>query len=195
MFRRLALSRRLAQQGSTCTSNATGSTEASTTYGLRLFGHELSDSAIFFLKALQLVGVIYCVKTYGFDFNTTWGASMSPLIREDGNIVLVDKITPRFTGWKKGDVVVAAVPTDGHLVLKRICGMPGESVPVDRLGKRHVTVGPGATWLLGDNRSASLDSRNYGSVPMALIQGRVAAIVWPPSDFRVLSQDDNKLSV
>jgi signal peptidase I len=107
---------------------------------LKLFGYELSESAIYFLKALQLVGVLYCVKTYGVDFNTTWGASMSPLIREDGNVVLVDKITPRFTGWKKGDIVVAAVPTDGHLVLKRICGMPGEAVPVDRLGKRTITV-------------------------------------------------------
>jgi signal peptidase I len=113
---------------------------------------------------------------------------MSPLIREDGNVVLVDKITPRFTGWKKGDIVVAAVPTDGHLVLKRICGMPGEAVPVDRLGKRTITVPQGSTWLLGDNRGASLDSRNYGPVPMALIQGRVAAVVWPPSDFRFLER-------
>ena len=150
---------------------------------LSLFGREMSESAFMFLKGLQLVGVLYCMKTYGIDFSTTWGASMVPLIREDGNIVLVDKFTPRFTGWKKGDVVVSAVPTDGHLVLKRICGMPGESMPV---GKRFVTVPQGQAWLLGDNRAASLDSRNYGPVPMALIQGRVAAVVWPPSDFRFL---------
>jgi inner membrane protease subunit 1 len=158
--------------------------------GLKFFGYELSESSMMFLKALQLVGVLYCVKTYGVDFNTTWGASMSPLIREDGNIVLVDKITPRFTGWSKGDVVVAAVPSDGHLVMKRICGLPGESVPVDRLGKRHITVPPGSTWLLGDNRPASLDSRNYGAVPMALLQGRVAAVIWPPSDMRLITSGD-----
>lgn len=116
---------------------------------------------------------------------------MSPLIKEDGNIVLVDKITPRFTGYKKGDVIVAAAPTDGHLVLKRLCGMPGESVAVDRLGKRYITVPQGQAWLLGDNRPASLDSRNYGPVPMALLQGRVAAVLWPPSDFRLLSHKDN----
>ena len=150
---------------------------------LRLFGKEVSESAHMFLKGLQLVGVLYCVKTYGVDFSTTWGASMVPLIKEEGNIVLVDKLTPRWTGWRRGDVVVAAVPTDGHLVLKRIAGMPGEEMAV---GKRSVVVPPGQTWLLGDNRPASLDSRSYGPVPMALIQGRVAAIVWPPSDFKIL---------
>ena len=154
--------------------------------GFSFFMRPLSGSAVTFLKALQLVGVIYCVKTYGFDFSTTWGASMLPLIREDGNIVVVDKLTPRFTGYKKGDVVVAAVPTDGHLVLKRICGVSGESVAVDRIGKRHITVPQGQAWLLGDNRPASLDSRNYGPVPVALIQGRVAAVLWPPSDIKII---------
>ena len=100
----------------------------STTPQLTFFNRPVSEGAMYFLKGLQLVGVIYCVKTYGMDFNTTWGASMSPLIREDGNIVIVDKLTPRFTGYRKGDVVVAAVPTDGHLVMKRICGTEGESV-------------------------------------------------------------------
>lgn len=144
---------------------------------------------MYFLKALQLMGVLYCVKTYGVDFSTTWGASMAPLIREDGNIVVVDKISPRFTGYKKNDVVVAAAPTDGHLVLKRVCGTAGESVSVDRLGVRHITVPQGHAWLLGDNRPASLDSRNYGPVPVALFQGRVAAVVWPPSDWKFLCNE------
>ena len=156
-------------------------------YSLSVFGKPLSEGATYFIKALQLVGVLYCVKTYGLDFSTTWGASMAPVIREDGNIVVVDKLSPRFTGYKKGDIVVAAAPTDGHLVLKRICGLQGESVSADRLGKRYIVVPPGQAWLLGDNRAASLDSRNYGPVPVALIQGRVAAVVWPPSDFKVLS--------
>ncbi len=155
---------------------------------LSLFGKPVSEGAQYFLKGLQLVGVLYCVKEYGMDFNTTWGASMSPLIKEDGNIVVVDKLTPRFTGYKKGDVVVAAAPTDGHLVMKRICGLEGESVTADRLGRRFITVPQGQAWLLGDNRSASLDSRNYGPVPVASFEGRVAAVVWPPSDFRLIGE-------
>lgn len=139
-----------------------------------------SDNPQLFVKALQLVGVLYCVKTYVVDFSTTWGASMEPLIKENGNIVVVDKLSHRFgSGLKKGDVVVSGVPTDGHLVLKRICGMAGDSVQV---GTRFITVPPGHVWLLGDNRVASLDSRNYGPVPAALIQGKVSAIVWPPAD-------------
>lgn len=155
---------------------------------LSVFGKPLSEGAQHFLKGLQLVGVLYCVKTYGMDFNTTWGASMAPLIKEDGNIVVVDKFSPRFTGYRKGDVVVAAAPSDGHLIMKRICGLEGESVSVDRLGRRFVTVPQGQAWLLGDNRPASLDSRNYGPVPVASIQGRVAAVVWPLSDMRLIPE-------
>jgi inner membrane protease subunit 1 len=156
---------------------------------LRLFGEPVSEGAQYFLKGLQLVGVLYCMKEYGMDFNTTWGASMAPLIREDGNIVLVDKLTPRFTGYKKGDVVVAAAPSDGHMIMKRICGLEGESVSADRIGRRFVTVPQGQAWLLGDNRPASLDSRNYGPVPVAAIQGRVAAIVWPPTDIKLIGSE------
>jgi mitochondrial inner membrane protease subunit 1 len=146
-------------------------------------GRPISESSDHLIKVVQLIGVLYCVKTYGFDFSTTWGASMEPLIKEGGNIVVVDKLSHRFTGLKKGDVVVSGVPTDGHLVLKRICGLPGDSVSV---GVRTVTVPQGHVWLLGDNRSASLDSRKYGPVPIALVQGKVGAIVWPLSDVALL---------
>ena len=38
----------------------------------------------------------------------------------------------------------------------------------------------------GDNSESSVDSRVFGEVPEGLIEGRVAAVVWPPWRFRLL---------
>jgi inner membrane protease subunit 2 len=40
----------------------------------------------------------------------------------------------------------------------------------------------GFCWIEGDNEENSLDSANtHGPVPLALIQGRVSYVMWPPS--------------
>lgn len=54
---------------------------------------------------------------------------MERLTKLSGNIVIVDKFTHRISGVKKGDFLVSGVPTDGHLVLKRICGSAGRECP------------------------------------------------------------------
>jgi hypothetical protein len=66
-------------------------------------GRPISESSDHLIKAVQLIGVLYCVKTYGFDFSTTRGASMEPLIKEGGNVVVVDKLSHRFTGLSSRD--------------------------------------------------------------------------------------------
>ena len=38
----------------------------------------------------------------------------------------------------------------------------------------------GCCWIEGDNPSCSNDSRSFGPVPLALIEARVAAVIWPP---------------
>ncbi|KAK9463182.1 peptidase S24/S26A/S26B/S26C [Lipomyces oligophaga] len=49
---------------------------------------------------------------------------------------------------------------------------------------RYIKVPEGHLWLLGDNASASLDSREYGPVPMGLVLGKVIfAVYWGPFDF------------
>jgi signal peptidase I len=42
-------------------------------------------------------------------------------------------------------------------------------------------VGPSSVWVLGDARDASLDSRTFGAVPLASLEGQVLLRVWPPS--------------
>ena len=126
-------------------------------------------------------------------------ASMAPAVGV-GDTVLVDRVTPRLTGWHRGDVVTLRAP-DGELVLKRIVGLPGETVTMedtvvvvdgrevpepyadnghlDGVYAGPVTVAPGAYFVLGDNRGASVDSRNYGTVREDALTGRLIAS-WTP---------------
>lgn len=73
--------------------------------------------------------------------------SMFPTIAE-GEYILIDKLTPRFTDYEYGDVVVFEPPgtttfeTDGIPFIKRIIGLPGDTVTLEN-GRVFVTR-PGA---------------------------------------------------
>lgn len=79
-----------------------------------------------------------------------------------------------------GDLVVAVSPTNpARAVCKRVLGLPGDTLHFDPRDDNSpmVTVPRGHVWLAGDNINNSTDSRHYGSVPMALLRGRVVARV------------------
>ena len=84
------------------------------------------------------------------------------------------------------------------LSVKRVIGIPGDKVIRDRRrlqndqnSKRlglarvadEVTVPAGQIWVEGDNWRNSLDSNDFGTVPINLVTGKATAIVWPPSRF------------
>ena len=70
-------------------------------------------------------------------------SSMLPTI-VDGEYILIDKLTPRFGGYEYGDVVVFNPPsgsgldTEGIPFIKRIIGMPGDTVSLEN-GRVFVT--------------------------------------------------------
>ena len=70
-------------------------------------------------------------------------SSMVPTI-VDGEYILIDKLTTRFDGYHYGDVVVFTPPsgsglsTDGIPLIKRIIGMPGDTVTLEN-GRVFIT--------------------------------------------------------
>jgi signal peptidase I len=122
--------------------------------------------------------------------------------------VLAARIVYDFRSPARGDVVVFKAPplaktqcTEGGTFVKRIVGLPGEVVSERRGvvyidGKRLVEhyVDPSRrdrttkTWprvpahqyfVMGDNRAASCDSREWGTVPRGNIVGPVVGLYWP----------------
>lgn len=124
---------------------------------------------------------LHFVTEYGVDITMTIGPSMLPTLNLSGDTLLVDRrmnlpsylYSPR--PLRVGDVVVCKSPQDvTHTVCKRVVGLGGDLV---QDGKRRVPVGK--VWLEGDNKFNSTDSRYYGPVPLALIEGKVVCRLWP----------------
>ena len=127
--------------------------------------------------------------------------SMAPTLRP-GDHVLANKLAYRLGEPRRGDLVVFHPPVPGGLMLKRIVALGGDRVGIED-GVLHVNgravrepfvdhrlvdsvyfgpvrVAAGAVFVMGDRRSESLDSRDFGSVARRRIVGRVDLRIWPP---------------
>ncbi|KAG6553570.1 hypothetical protein Mapa_004483 [Marchantia paleacea] len=112
------------------------------------------------------------------------GPSMLPTFNVAGDILLLEHLSVKFEKVRSGDVVMARSPVNPRvMVCKRVLGLEGDRVivlPTNSKGHiRHVVVPKGHVWLQGDNIYNSTDSRHYGPVPYALIQGKVCYRIWP----------------
>jgi signal peptidase I len=127
--------------------------------------------------------------------------SMEPTLMP-GEHVLADKLSYRLGGPHRGDLVVFRAPRSDDVLLKRVVALPGQRVGIEDAvlvvdGRRPrepyvtdrrlidgeyfgpITVPAGAVFVLGDRRSDSIDSRDFGAVPESRLIGRVDARVWP----------------
>jgi signal peptidase I len=129
------------------------------------------------------------------------GQSMEPNLYSDQRLV-VEKVSYRFHGPQRFDIVVLELPSQGdELLIKRVIGLPGETIEIrdghvyingqqlqesftdditqpGRYGE--VTVPPLHVYVLGDNRDRSNDSRSFGPVPIESVVGRAWLSYWPP---------------
>lgn len=149
-----------------------------------------------FLAAVLVFGVI---RPFVAEVFLIPSASMSPTL-EVGDRVLASKLAYRIGEPQRGDLAVFKDP-EGELAIKRVVGLPGDTVSVwdgvvrvNGKPKREPYVdyeltdttfhGPekipaGHVYLMGDNRSNSLDSRNFGPVSRKDLAGQVLLRVLP----------------
>lgn len=124
---------------------------------------------------------VHIFNDYFYAIHNTWGISMVPTIRPDGDSVIVSKYYRHGRGVKVGDIVSFLHPFDHDIrASKRVIGMPGDFVMRDSPDKGRgmmVQVPEGHCWVVGDNLTWSRDSRMYGALPLGLVRGKIVAII------------------
>lgn len=141
------------------------------------------------------------------------GASMEPNF-EDGEYLVIDEISYRFGEPQRGEVVVFRFPGNrSQFYIKRIIGLPGETIEIKNqqiiienqsspsgfildessylqsipaMGDYQITLKDDEFFVMGDNRTASYDSRRWGPLPKKDLIGRAWLRAWPASRAQVV---------
>ena len=117
---------------------------------------------------------------------------------EDGQILLLYKLA----NVDYGDIVVLDEEKEGEIIIKRIIGMPGDTVSIrdntvyvngeeveedyaygETSDYEEITLDYDEYFILGDNRPISKDSRYFGPVKEDEIIGKVIFRLWPFNKF------------
>ncbi|KAI0507365.1 hypothetical protein KFK09_013488 [Dendrobium nobile] len=147
---------------------------------------EAFDRVVLVAKTVCFVHVI---NNYVCSIALVRGPSMLPTINITGDIVAVERISPRWSLISVGDIILLRSPENPmKTVTKRVLGLEGDAVtflvdPAKGFLSKTVLVPKGHVWVQGDNIYESRDSRQFGPVPYGLIQGRAFCRVWPPESF------------
>jgi len=158
----------------------------------------------FFLRDLVLsVLIAVAIILFLYQPVKVEGTSMMPAL-SDQERIFINKFTYRFgiEDVERGDMVVFLYPGDtSKSYIKRVIGVPGDTVEVregalllngrrtdepyvpeifrDRISAPPNFVKPGEYYVMGDHRSASNDSRSWGTVPKSYIYGKAVFVYWP----------------
>lgn len=159
-----------------------------------------------FILALLIVVVVIPIRVFIVSPFIVDGASMHPTF-ENLDYLVINELVYRFHAPVRGDVIVFRYPNDPSVFyIKRVIGLPGETVSIDH-GVVHITTPSGETFpldesykvnedatytkdvtlrdgelfVMGDNRPNSSDSRAWGPLPIKSVIGRVDLRLLPVS--------------
>ena len=136
------------------------------------------------------------------------GTSMLPRL-EDHDRLFINKFVYHISAIERGDVVVFRYPRDPQKsYIKRVIALPGDTLRVDRghvyvngnlLHEPYVpqeyrdsrslaemVIPAESYFMMGDHRSISSDSRDFGPVDRSLIYGKAVFVYWPAHDVGVV---------
>lgn len=161
---------------------------------------------------LIVLAVTYLVITFVGQRTQVKGSSMEPTLSDNDNLI-VDKISYRFKDPQRFDIIVFPfLYEENTYYIKRIIGMPGETVWIDEEGTiyidgevlqesygrevmlsagragEEITLAEDEYFVLGDNRNNSSDSRDpsVGNIHRDKIIGKTWLRIWPLSEFGIL---------
>lgn len=170
---------------------------------------EILSTSVYLLLVLCAA---YLIVTYVGQRTQVSGGSMESTLSDEDHLI-VDKISYRFKDPERFDIIVFPFQYDKETYyIKRIIGMPGETVRIDAEGNiyindeileenygREVIQNPGRAsepielgddeyFVMGDNRNNSSDSRDpsVGNIHRKDIIGRAFIRIWPLSKFGIL---------
>ena len=170
---------------------------------------EFLNTSIYIFIVLVLT---YCVVNFVGQRTAVMGSSMEPTL-SDGDNLIVDKITYRMREPRRFEIIVFPYryASDTYYI-KRIIGLPGETVRIDGEGRIYINgevleenygkevikeagladskivLADDEYFVLGDNRNDSADSRfvNVGNIKRENIIGRAWIRIYPFQKFGVL---------
>jgi signal peptidase I len=155
------------------------------------------------LQTVALAGVFYLLISLLTARVVVEGPSMRPTLLS-GEWIVVNRLTYKVGSPQRGDVIVFLPPTNAQTddLIKRVIGLPGETVEIrngsirvdGNLLQENYTSGatyPDNRWelgeedlfVMGDNRSVSLDSRSFGPIKIREVVGKAWLIYWPPQEW------------
>jgi len=168
------------------------------------------------MKILREVGITILIAVVVFvclrltvQSYTVVMSSMWPTF-EDGECIMVNKLSYRSSGPQRGEVIIFDPPFDSEYpFIKRVIGLPGETVeindgkvsingtPLEENEYIDIAAQPDYTmsaqevpeneyFVLGDNRNHSNDSHNGWTVPRDNIVGKAWFTYWPPSKLGIV---------
>lgn len=161
------------------------------------------------LYILFVLCAVYLVIHFVGQRTQVLGSSMEPKLSSEDNLI-VDKISYRFHDPERFDIIVFPFRYEENVFyIKRIIGLPGETVRIDEEGNifidgevleegygKEVIQSPGRAYeeivleddeyfVMGDNRNNSTDSRDpsVGNIRRDEIVGRAWLRIWPFNKF------------
>lgn len=159
------------------------------------------------VETIALTLIIFLVIRFAIQSYRVSGVSMQPGLQND-EYVVVNKMAYLFHAPERGDVIVFHYPLDTTKdFIKRVIALPGDTITYDSTTVRvdgtllkepyisQAANPDGKTWIvpqndyfvMGDNRPASDDSRDWGFVPKDDVVGKAVMVYWPFSNWQLVN--------
>lgn len=161
------------------------------------------------INYLIVIIVVVLIAIYIVSLQQVIGPSMKPTLKE-GDILLLDKVTHKIFDIKRNDII-AFYYADTKFLIKRIIGLPGETIyctnniiyidgnPLDDINNLNTVtddfnlqtfgydkIPNNMYFVLGDNRENSEDSREFGLIKKEEIIGKTIIRLWPLSGIKII---------